>query len=615
MAMMVAAPCINTQGVSRSQATLCVCASSHRVLVTHRSAAVNGIRVFRWTGSPGLVTDEKKPKTASPASAAAKLAKAGKIVDGGQRVYLYPGDLIQLDGFRNPELSTCSYVLHPLPPGWCKPTRGGGRPSSASAPAAATATATVAIAATAPARGGGGGTGGSSGTRPPTGLKTLAADPGDKEAEASSPIIARRRASSPAGAQGASAPRGRAIYGPTGTATRRECPAPVPEPRASQRGEPAAASAEASEVAAAAAAAAGSLRTISAGAAASDGKFPSPAPVGKIRGLRISPSPTSAAAAASAAAAGVGCGAKRRGTPGVAARGGPSSESGASRTGAGRAVSSTPRDDGDNVKKKLRMSPGGPVDAAAAAAGDGHDHNRDGVFPPSSSFSPSPASEGLRLPSETSRATPSPGGSSIRNTATASKKRPSPSAEKEEEQEKKGEGDGRGGACPGSSSKASRRGGASTPDRSRGGSSVSGSENVRAGEVVTSVGCPFGETAPTAGEVAAVAVATAESIDGQVRFLLHVFFCCCRRCCYHRLLLLLFLLLLVRLLILLLLLFWLVLRTLAWLSWLWRFFLLSWLLFAVFVLFPLLKNFRRGRCLQCCCRQCCCRHCCCCCCH
>ncbi|CAM9494576.1 unnamed protein product, partial [Laminaria digitata] len=317
------------EGVSRSQATLRVCASNNRVLVTHRSAAVNGIRIFRWAGSPGLKADEQaarqaqtqtktktaSPGSASPASAAAKLRKAGKIVDRGQRAYLYPGDLIQLDGFRNPELSTCSYVLHPLPPGWCRPARGGGKPSSASSSfssaASATATATAATAATARARGvgSGGSGGGGSGTRPPTGKQALCAtaDSGGKGAETSSPIIARRRASSPAGAQAASAPRGRAIYGPTGTVTSGESPAPVPAPGAFQREEAVAATdAEgetvASELAAAAAATAGSLRTISAGgAAASDGKFPSPAPVGKVRGSRLSPSPTAPAAATPAA--------------------------------------------------------------------------------------------------------------------------------------------------------------------------------------------------------------------------------------------------------------------------------------------------------------------------
>ena len=506
---------LQPQGISRSQATLRVCASTNRVLVTHRRGAVNGIRIIRWAGSPGLASDEKaarqaKTKTASPASAAAKVLKTSKVLDRGQCDYLYPGDSIQLDGFRARDASTCSYVLHPLPPGWCRPARGGGRSSPASASASA---------GTASARGSG--SGGGTGPRPATGKIALArTDSGGKGAEASSSIIARRRASSPGREQGVSSPsRGRAIHDPTGIVTRREPPAAlVPEPGAFQTGAAAAASAPAeveavaaaqpaaSEVAATAATT-GSLRLISAETVASAGKCPSPNPTGRVGGSRLSPLP--------AAASGVGVGVKRSGSPGVA-RGSSSGSGEASRVGA------VPAPIHGDTAKKLRMSPGG---ASAGGSNDGDlDNENDGVSsvlsPPSSfspSVSPSPASEKSRvLSEEASRATPSPGGGGS-SVVKTSKKRPSPSAEeKKEEQKEEGKGDGDAG--PGSSAKAPRRGDACTPDGS-GTSSVCGSGIVSPREVeAASMGSTPGATEGTSGAVAAAA-ASVESIERQVSFL------------------------------------------------------------------------------------------------
>eukprot|EP00903_Cladosiphon_okamuranus_P015361 g14187.t1 len=108
------------EGVSRSQATLRVHVPAGRVLVVHKQGAINGIRIVRWAGSPGITKAEKVEWRANPA-AAAKALRAGQLLQAGQQSYLYPGDTLQLDGFRSPASSTCSFVLHPLPRGWTAP--------------------------------------------------------------------------------------------------------------------------------------------------------------------------------------------------------------------------------------------------------------------------------------------------------------------------------------------------------------------------------------------------------------------------------------------------------------------------------------------------------------
>ena len=67
------------QGVSRSQATLKAYVPAGRVLVVHKQGAINGIRIVRWAGSPGITTAEKVERRANPA-AAAKALRAGQLL-------------------------------------------------------------------------------------------------------------------------------------------------------------------------------------------------------------------------------------------------------------------------------------------------------------------------------------------------------------------------------------------------------------------------------------------------------------------------------------------------------------------------------------------------------
>ncbi|CAN0000511.1 unnamed protein product, partial [Scytosiphon promiscuus] len=155
------------EGVSRSQATLKACVAEGRVLVTHKKGAVNGIRIVRWAGSAGITATEKAARRANTAGAA-KALRSGELLQAGRQSHLYPGDTLQLDGFRVPSSSTCSYVLHPLPPGWTAPlTRSGSltshpatsprkTPASSSKKAGAGAAAAAAAAAAAGSVGAGG---------------------------------------------------------------------------------------------------------------------------------------------------------------------------------------------------------------------------------------------------------------------------------------------------------------------------------------------------------------------------------------------------------------------------------------------------------------------------
>lgn len=75
-------PCpsnLHHQGVSRSQATLKAYVPAGRVLVVHKRGAINGIRIVRWAGSPGITTAEKVERRANPA-AAAKALRAGQLL-------------------------------------------------------------------------------------------------------------------------------------------------------------------------------------------------------------------------------------------------------------------------------------------------------------------------------------------------------------------------------------------------------------------------------------------------------------------------------------------------------------------------------------------------------
>lgn len=50
-----------------------------RVLVVHKQGAINGIRIVRWAGSPGITTAEKVERRTNPA-AAAKALRAGQLL-------------------------------------------------------------------------------------------------------------------------------------------------------------------------------------------------------------------------------------------------------------------------------------------------------------------------------------------------------------------------------------------------------------------------------------------------------------------------------------------------------------------------------------------------------
>ncbi|CAN0501679.1 unnamed protein product, partial [Ectocarpus sp. 8 AP-2014] len=65
------------------------------------------------------------------------------MLQAGQQSFLYPGDTLQLDGFRAPSSSTCSFLLHPLPAGWSAPPARSGSinsQSGAASPRPATTT-------------------------------------------------------------------------------------------------------------------------------------------------------------------------------------------------------------------------------------------------------------------------------------------------------------------------------------------------------------------------------------------------------------------------------------------------------------------------------------------
>eukprot|EP00752_Nemacystus_decipiens_P006657 g5985.t1 len=224
------------EGVSRSQATLKAYVPAGRVLVVHKHGAINGIRIIRWAASPGITTAEKVERRANPA-AAAKALRAGQLLQAGQQSYLYPGDTLQLDGFRSPASSTCSYVLHPLPRGWTAPLLRSGSI--------------------------GGGSG--SGSRPTTPVTSPRRN-STQVARKPSPVpavaggIVTRRGTTPKSAGGAAA-------GARGGAATTPAPSSLP-PRASSTGKARAVAAARSPATAAAAAAASS---------ATDGVLPSPA--------------------------------------------------------------------------------------------------------------------------------------------------------------------------------------------------------------------------------------------------------------------------------------------------------------------------------------------------
>lgn len=108
---------------------LAVCASEGRVLVVGRNNSLNPVRLVRGAESSRLTAAEPPPvrqeinKTTTTTPIATRAVVT--ILRAGQRCYLYPGDVLQLDGFRRPGISTCSYVLRPLPPELVTPANWG----------------------------------------------------------------------------------------------------------------------------------------------------------------------------------------------------------------------------------------------------------------------------------------------------------------------------------------------------------------------------------------------------------------------------------------------------------------------------------------------------------
>ncbi|CAN0210342.1 unnamed protein product, partial [Ectocarpus sp. 12 AP-2014] len=134
------------EGVSRSQAIVQVCPLEGRLQVTHKQVAINGIRIIRWKGSPGL-TSAQRAELRIGAPGAARSLRAGEMLQAGQQSFLYPGDTLQLDGFRAPSSSTCSFLLHPLPAGWTVPPARSGSINSQSGAASPRPTTTTPISA------------------------------------------------------------------------------------------------------------------------------------------------------------------------------------------------------------------------------------------------------------------------------------------------------------------------------------------------------------------------------------------------------------------------------------------------------------------------------------
>ncbi|CAN0511633.1 unnamed protein product, partial [Ectocarpus sp. 12 AP-2014] len=67
------------EGVSRSQAIVQVCPLEGRLQVTHKQGAINGIRIIRWKGSPGL-TSAQRAELRIGAPGAARSLRAGEIL-------------------------------------------------------------------------------------------------------------------------------------------------------------------------------------------------------------------------------------------------------------------------------------------------------------------------------------------------------------------------------------------------------------------------------------------------------------------------------------------------------------------------------------------------------
>lgn len=101
------------QGISRDQATLRVCSQEKRVLVMNKKAALNPIRIERQCGTAGISAEHHSHSASSSKGVSV-------ILTAGKEGYLYPGDALELDAFRQRGRAKFRYVLSQLPPRPCE---------------------------------------------------------------------------------------------------------------------------------------------------------------------------------------------------------------------------------------------------------------------------------------------------------------------------------------------------------------------------------------------------------------------------------------------------------------------------------------------------------------
>ncbi|CAM9985587.1 unnamed protein product [Ectocarpus fasciculatus] len=236
------------EGVSRSQAIVQVCPLEGRLQVTHKQGAINGIRIIRWKRSSGL-TSAQRTELRVGAPGAARSLRAGEMLQAGQQSFLYPGDTLQLDGFRAPSSSTCSFLLHPLPVGWSAPPARSGSINSQSGAASPRATTTPTSASKKTGGGGGGGGGASSAgvardnsrAAAAKGARGVSTPQGKKNNKKSSPTPVVRRAAAattPKGGAAATAAAATAAAAAAGSRAGGAPSTPTPSPLLQQQQQP-----------------------------------------------------------------------------------------------------------------------------------------------------------------------------------------------------------------------------------------------------------------------------------------------------------------------------------------------------------------------------------------
>ncbi|CAB1121015.1 unnamed protein product [Ectocarpus sp. CCAP 1310/34] len=229
-----------------------VCPLEGRLQVTHKQGAINGIRIIRWKGSPGL-TSAQRAELRIGAPGAARSLRAGEMLQGGQQSFLYPGDTLQLDGFRVPSSSNCSFLLHPLPAGWSAPPARSGSINSQSGAASPRSTTTTAPTSVSKKAGGASSAGVARDNSRAAAAKEargVSNTQGKKNNKKGSPTPVARRAAtaattskSGAAATAASSRAGGAPSTPTPSPLLQQQPPPPPRPRAGSAGKPRAAAA------------------------------------------------------------------------------------------------------------------------------------------------------------------------------------------------------------------------------------------------------------------------------------------------------------------------------------------------------------------------------------